>query len=263
MNNKMTSTKNVMIILLAALVVVSAGAVSYGSSLKAEEAAPEEYIEEAVTAAIYQAVEVQEIEVPAEEPAPVVEEPEQPVEEPEQPAEEPEQPAEEVEEAEEAEEAFDVEKAYEEYCKLGSDAEKEEYLNALSAENRELLLKYIEEKEAAVAAEEATAEETAPVEEEPAEEAEETDEEDEIIPPTVDISFENLDGGDIVSGSNIRMHADVSGATEGMKLEYQWQYNAGDGWVNIDGATGETYDFIINEGNCGYIWQVVLNWSVE
>ena len=256
MNNKMTSTKNVMIILLAALVVVSAGAVSYGSSLKAEEAAPEEYIEEAVTAAIYQAVEVQEIEVPAEEPAPA-EEPEQPAEEPEQPAEEPEQPA------EETEEAFDVEKAYEEYCKLGSDAEKEEYLNALSAENRELLLKYIEEKEAAAAAEEA-----APVEEEPAEEAEETDEEEpeEEAEEVEDAEDKALDiniwyefDGDFNYGTKVIWKSSVDGLKDGQAAKYQWQVDKGNGWEDIDGANADTYEMIVDTENAGYTWRLVVD----
>ena len=250
MNNKMTSTKNVMIILLAALVVVSIGAVSYGSSLKAEEAAPEEYVEEAVVAE-EPVVDVQEIAVPAEEPEQPAEEPEQPAEEPEQPAEEAGQPAEEVEEAEEAEEAFDVEKAYEEYCKLGSDAEKEEYLNSLSAENRELLLKYIEEKEAAAAAEEA-----APVEEEPAEEAEEVeDAEDKALDINIWYEFD----GDFNYGTKVIWKSSVDGLKDGQAAKYQWQVDKGNGWEDIDGANADTYEMIVDAENACYTWRLVVD----
>lgn len=179
MNEKMMKVmKRSLALALALILVIGAGSWMKDALLKADEEAPETraVVEDAVPAEApveEPVIAVQEVELPAEEPAP-----EPTVEPTPEPAPEPtEEPV--AEEVIEEKAPFDVREAYEHYISLGSEAEKQAYLDSLDPADREELERYIAEQEPAAveaveeAVEEAEAEaeaEEEPKAEEPAEE---------------------------------------------------------------------------------------------
>lgn len=133
---------------LALILVIGAGSWMKDARLKADEEAPEAevVVEEAVPVEEPAPTEepviaVQQVEFTAE---PVSEEPaaEPTVEPVPEPTEEPV-----AEEPEEEKALFDVREAYEHYMSLGSEAEKQAYLESLDAADRAELEKYIAEQE--------------------------------------------------------------------------------------------------------------------
>lgn len=156
MNEKMMKVmKRSLALALALILVIGAGSWMKDARLKADEEAPETraVVEDAIPAEAPAPVEepviaVQEVEL-AEEP--VAEEPAaEPTTEPApEPTEEPvaEEPV--AEEVIEEKAPFDVREAYEHYIGLGSEAEKQAYLDSLDPADREELERYIAEQEPA------------------------------------------------------------------------------------------------------------------
>lgn len=179
--------------------------------------------------------------LPANEEAPAEEAPAEEVTAEENPAEEApaeeiiaeEEPAEEVPE----EEAFDVVAAYEYYITL-SDADKEAFLNSLSAENRAALLNYIRQMEQAA---------EVPVEEAPEEETEKI----------VDVWYEY--DGEPHLGMQMKVVSSISGFSG--NVTYQWQRSADKGatWEDVAGATDSSYTYWLDEDTCIYSWRLNVN----
>lgn len=174
--------KGSLALLLALSMVVSGGVWMKDAQLLADEAAPEAavVVEEAAPAelpvpAAEPAVVVQEVTLPAEEPAenePAVRSPEaveeaaaepvadaqtqdaEPAEQADSPAEaeQAEEPAEQEAVSAESEAPFDVRAAYEHYMSLSTDAEKRAFLESLDPADRAALEEYIALKEAEAAA---------------------------------------------------------------------------------------------------------------
>ena len=161
-----------------------------------------------------------------------------------------------VQEESEKEEPFDIVKAYEYYKSL-NDAERVEYLNSLSEENRAMLLEYIAMVEASTTEEENTESAEEPAEQKEAEEQEEKTDEDYEL--NVDVWYENVSGGQITYGSIIKWCSSVGNAKEGSTLTYQWQYMDGSGWHDMVGANSAEYIYTIDETNADYAWRVFVN----
>ena len=163
MNEKMMKVmKRSLALALALILVIGAGSWMKDARLKADEEAPdrEVVVEEAEAPAPVPAEEpvvaVQEVELPAEEPVaeePAAEPTTEPTPEPApEPTEEPvaEEPV--AEEVIEEKAPFDVREAYEHYISLGSEAEKQAYLDSLDPADREELERYIAEQEPVIEA---------------------------------------------------------------------------------------------------------------
>lgn len=187
-------------------------------------------------------------EEPAQETTPAAEAPVQeaaaPAEEAAQPAAEPAAEAAVVsEEAEEAAEtaaaeteATETEATAEEAAQEEPAAPAEENAEAPAAEPAEQPA----EETAADSAEE-PAEETAP-----AEEAEETE---------ISVEVRLTNKGDLYYGETAELEAVVDGAEV---YTIQWQYNDGEGWKDISGATGEKYEFTLDEENAEYEYRALV-----
>jgi hypothetical protein len=91
-----------------------------------------------------------------------------------------------------------------------------------------------------------TAEEIA---QEPEEESEEETPEEE---QSVAIAYK-VDSYPVGYGSQIALTAVLSGYENPV---YQWQYNDGSGWKDIDGATEDVYVLTVTEENRSYKWRV-------
>ena len=58
-------------------------------------------------------------------------------------------------------------------------------------------------------------------------------------------------------GAKINLTAVVSGP-ENLDYDYQWQYQSGDEWITIEGATEVTYSYELNAETSGRIWRVTV-----
>jgi len=67
--------------------------------------------------------------------------------------------------------------------------------------------------------------------------------------------YANIGNDGINLGDSITLIAVFEGY-ENTTYTKQWQYDAGNGWVDIDGANGNSYTFVINESNMEYSWRV-------
>jgi len=61
----------------------------------------------------------------------------------------------------------------------------------------------------------------------------------------------------VMEGEEIRLTSILTGF-EGLTYSLQWQYNDGEGWKNIEGATEDTYTFIVDDNNIGYEWRLMV-----
>jgi hypothetical protein len=90
--------------------------------------------------------------------------------------------------------------------------------------------------------------------EETTEAAEETTEataEEETADKSVVIAYEIL-GDNVGVGTQIKLTAVPSGYENPV---YQWQYNDGSEWKDIDGATSDVYTLTVTEENASYRWR--------
>lgn len=62
------------------------------------------------------------------------------------------------------------------------------------------------------------------------------------------------DDGILTYGSNVRLHAVVENAPEGVELNYEW-YNSAD-WERPLPVYGDSYDFVVDHDNAMYSWRV-------
>lgn len=64
--------------------------------------------------------------------------------------------------------------------------------------------------------------------------------------------------GDVVNaGDTITMTAELTGF-DGVNVELQWQQNAGAGWRDVNGATGQTFSYIATEETINSRWRVAV-----
>ena len=208
-------------------------------------------------------------EVPADETLPADEaEPAAPAEDEASPKED-EAASTEEDPAEEAA-PFDVEEAYRYYMSLETEAEKEEYLLSLTDTDREVLMRYICEKEAeaaSLAAQEAAEEvpDTDVTEDEiPDETGEAFVEIDDYETPLglvqgVTVWHENLSEGAIGIGSLVRFNSELQGMDPDA-VSYQWQISAdGETWTDIADANGSTYTVTVDMDNAAANWRVLVS----
>ena len=225
---------------LAVCIVLACGLLAGDAKVKAtdgeeipEVAAVEEpappVVEEVIVEQTEEYTVAEMVEVPAEEAASVEEEPEAPAEE--------ENPEEQAEE----EEAFNVEEAYRYYITL-SDSEKQAYLDSLSAENREALLRFIEQMEA-----EAAKEEEVKAEEPETEGAEKT----------VELWYEFPQGTDAPDGTEVTICSRLTGYGE--NVHYQWMYSTdGVNWNEVPDGNGSTFTFPLNDLTRTLWWDLIV-----
>jgi hypothetical protein len=72
---------------------------------------------------------------------------------------------------------------------------------------------------------------------------------------SVEIVYEIIGGEVKEQGTQIKMTAVLSGFDE-TEPSYQWQYNDGSDWKDIEGATSSTYTLDVTEDNYNYSWRV-------
>lgn len=72
------------------------------------------------------------------------------------------------------------------------------------------------------------------------------------------ISIELTNDGDLYYGDIAMMWASVSGVEGNGSYTIQWQTDNGDGWENIPGATGPSYNFSINTSNASRPYRAVM-----
>ena len=260
MKNKKKVVRTVVTVALAAALAVGLGFARRGSVLKADENELETPVVEAVPAPA--PVEAAPAEPAPTEPAPAPVEPA-----PAAPASsEPVVATEEIvleipaEEAAPAEEAFDVAAAYRYYLTL-SDADKQAYLDSLSAGDRAALLNYIEQMEAAKAEPE-TEPEPAPAEsaQEPAAApAEES-------APEIDLSKLSVRVWDdrpaaLTPGQTITLFSELTGFEAVPSYTYRWQVDKNDGlgWQDAENGNAPTYSFSVSLETLSWNWRLLID----
>lgn len=72
------------------------------------------------------------------------------------------------------------------------------------------------------------------------------------------ISISLLNDGELYYGDVAKLWAQVSGVEENGSYRIQWQTDDGNGWVDIPGATGPSYNFSLNGSNATRPYRAVM-----
>ena len=217
------------------------------------------------------AVEEGSIEEPAAEETPTEEACEEPANSEEPLAEE----AAEDAADEEAAAPFDVVAAYRYYLSLETDREREEYLDSLSPENREALLRYIrlmeEQTEPAEETETIEIEEifdeevplaAAPVdEEEPEDDTEAEEILDEEVPLALPESPKSVSifsdrRAVMTEGETVTISSVIEGFENCEAILYVWLVDKGNGFEEVPGANSDSYSFTATAETLSWDWQL-------
>ena len=67
-------------------------------------------------------------------------------------------------------------------------------------------------------------------------------------------------GDTVVEGEIITLYSKLVGF-DGVEVHYQWQVDRGDGegWVDVDGATGEEHSFVARKDTILYSWRLTIS----
>ena len=114
-----------------------------------------------------------------------------------------------------------------------------------------------EEQPSEEPAPETPAEEGTEPAEQPGEEPEETGEEPETMERQVLISSSRKDT--VIRDQFITLYSELVGF-DGLEPHYQWQVDRGDGngWVDVEGATGATHSFVARPDTILYNWRLIV-----
>ena len=84
---------------------------------------------------------------------------------------------------------------------------------------------------------------------------------EELANITVEIGFEDLSNEAMQFGDTIRLYSTVAGVNPERAVTYQWQISRSGGlvWENVEGANGETYDYVIDESNYTLDWRLHID----
>ena len=99
--------------------------------------------------------------------------------------------------------------------------------------------------------------------EEPAEEPEEAEPEPEEAPEEEGpverkVRISSSRGDVVIENEIITLSSQLIGF-DGVEVHYQWQVDRGDGWTDVDGATGPTHQFVATRDTILYSWRLIVS----
>lgn len=98
--------------------------------------------------------------------------------------------------------------------------------------------------------------------EEPAEEPEGTEPEPEAAPEEGPVErkvhISSTRGDVVIENEIITLSSQLIGF-DGVEVRYQWQVDRGDGWTDVDGATGPTHQFVATRDTILYSWRLIVS----
>lgn len=100
-------------------------------------------------------------------------------------------------------------------------------------------------------------------EEQPAEEpgTEEPEPEEEVpeeeAPAERKVRIASSRGDVVIENEIITLSSQLIGF-DGVDVQYQWQVDRGEGWTDVDGATGPTHQFVATRDTILYSWRLIV-----
>lgn len=64
--------------------------------------------------------------------------------------------------------------------------------------------------------------------------------------------------GDVVIENEIITLSSQLIGFDGVDVQYQWQVDRGEGWADVDGATGPTHQFVATRDTILYSWRLIV-----
>ena len=101
------------------------------------------------------------------------------------------------------------------------------------------------------------------LEEQPAEEpgTEEPEPEEEVpeeeAPAERKVRIASSRGDVVIENEIITLSSQLIGF-DGVDVQYQWQVDRGEGWTDVDGATGPTHQFVATRDTILYSWRLIV-----
>ena len=88
-----------------------------------------------------------------------------------------------------------------------------------------------------------------------------TDESGAPVQPKREVRISSSQGKIVKKNEFITLTSKLIGFSDDEVLTFQWQVDRGDGlgWVDVEGATGETYKYSANEETIAYKWRLIVN----
>ena len=88
-----------------------------------------------------------------------------------------------------------------------------------------------------------------------------TDESGAPVQPKREVRISSSQGKIVKKNEFITLSSKLIGFSDDEVLTFQWQVDRGDGlgWVDVEGATGETYKYSANEETITYKWRLIVN----
>ena len=88
-----------------------------------------------------------------------------------------------------------------------------------------------------------------------------TDESGAPVQPKREVRISSSQGKIVKKNEFITLTSKLIGFSDDEVLTFQWQVDRGDGlgWVDVEGATGETYKYSANEETITYKWRLIVN----
>ena len=88
-----------------------------------------------------------------------------------------------------------------------------------------------------------------------------TDESGAPVQPKREVRISSSQGKIVKKNEFITLTSKLIGFSDDEVLTFQWQVDRGDGlgWVDVEGATGDTYKYSANEETITYKWRLIVN----